>query len=139
MEQLTPEEVKPQLPVRHHAQVAFAHRGEDRSGRDRVRGEVLKLDSIMMEERPHEVARRRPEHVAVELDEGDDVAFRRARLPVLRRRRDPFGLRRGSEGAEKPLLLQVSQPTLRHRQRAPLVGGDESHRHRLEHGRRDGR
>ena len=63
----------------------------------------MKLDSILVEEGPYEAARRRPEPVVVELDEGDDVAFRQARLPVL-----AFWPCRESEGVEKPLLLQVS-------------------------------
>jgi len=83
MEQLTPEEVEPQLPMRHHAQVTFAHRGEDRRGADRIGGEMLELDSIVVEEGPHEATRRRSKPVAMELGEGDDVAFRRSWLPVL--------------------------------------------------------
>ena len=87
----------------------------------------MKLDPIMMEERPHEAARRRPKPMAVELDEGDDVALQQAWLSVLHRWHDPLRPRQGSEGVKKPLLLQVSQPVLRHGRRAPLVSGDKSH------------
>ena len=102
VEQLTPEEVEPQLPVRHHSHVAFTRRDGDCVG-----GEMLELDVVVMKEGPHKAARRRPEPVVMERDEGDDVAFGWARLPMLRRQRDPFWPRRGSEGAEKPLLLQI--------------------------------
>ena len=59
---------------------------------------MLELDTIVVEKRPHEAARRRPEPVAVELDEGDDVALRWAWLLVLCRRCDPLGPCRGSKG-----------------------------------------
>ena len=48
-EQLTLEEVEPQLLVRHHSQVAFTHRGKDRRGKDCVGGEMLELDAVVME------------------------------------------------------------------------------------------
>ena len=82
---------------------------------------MLELDTVVVEERPHEAARRRPEPMAVELDEGDDVALQRAWLPVLHRQRNPLGPHRGSEGSQEPLLLQVLQLALRHDRRAPLV------------------
>jgi hypothetical protein len=63
--------MKPQLLVQHQPQVALTHRGENRCVGDGVGGEVLKLDSVMTEERPHEVAWGRLEPVAMELDEGD--------------------------------------------------------------------
>ena len=56
MKHLTPEEVKPQLLVRHHPQVAFTHHGEDRHGGDSVRGKVLEFDPIVLEKRPCEAA-----------------------------------------------------------------------------------
>ena len=121
-----------QLPVRHHSQVAFTHRGKDRRGEDLIGGEMLELDIVVVEEHPHEAARRRSEPV-VELDERDDIALRRAWLSVLHRRRDPLGPCRGSERAQEPLLLEILQATLYHDRRAPLVGGDKSHRHRLAH------
>jgi hypothetical protein len=46
-------------------------------------GEMLELDAVVVKERPHEAPRRKPELVAVELDEGDDVSLWRACIPVL--------------------------------------------------------
>ena len=62
-------------------------------------GEMLELDAVVVKERPHEAPRRKPELVAVELDEGDDVSLWRACIPVLFRQRDPLGACRGSEGS----------------------------------------
>ena len=59
MKQLAPVEVEPQLPVRHHPQVALTHGGENRRYGDGVRREVLELDPIMEAEGPHEAARGR--------------------------------------------------------------------------------
>ena len=115
--------------MRHHPQVALTHRSKDRRGGDDVGGEVLELDAAVVTEHHHEAARRRSEAVMVELGEGDDLALRRVWLPVIRRRRDPLRSHRGSTGAQEPLLLQIPQPRLRHGRQAPIVGGDESHRH----------
>ena len=93
----------------HHPQVALAHHGGNGIG-----GKMLELDAIMVAKDPHKAARGRPEPVAMELGERDDIALRRARLPVLCRRRDPLRPRRGSMGAQEPLLLHVPQPALRH-------------------------
>jgi len=89
VEKLAPEEVKPQIP----------HHGKDRRRGDSIRGEMLELDAVVVEEHHNEAARRRPEPVAVELDEGDDVALQRAWLSVLRWWCDPLGPHRGSEGS----------------------------------------
>ena len=95
MEQLTPIEVEPQIPMWHHPQVALTHHGKDHHGGDSIRGEVLELDAVVVAKRPHEAAHRRSEPVAVEFGEGDDVALRRTWFPVLRQQRDPLGPRRG--------------------------------------------
>ena len=68
---------------------------------------MLELDAVVVAERPHEAARRRSEPVAVEIGEGDDIALRRVWFSVLHWRRDPLRLRRGSMGAQEPLLLKV--------------------------------
>ena len=73
--------------------------------------------------------------MATKLDEGDDIALQRAWLLVLCRWRNPLEPCQGSKGTQEPLLVQVPQPVLHHGPRAPLVGGDKSHRHLLEHGK----
>ena len=75
---------------------------------------MLELDSTVVKEGPHEAARRRPEPVATELDEGDHVAFRRDWFPMFRWRRDPLRPHQRSKGAEEPLPLQILQPALHH-------------------------
>ena len=74
--------------------------------------------------------------MAVKFGEGDHLPFRWSRLPVVRHRRDPLRPRRGNTGVQESLLLKLQQPALRHRRRAPVIGGDESHRHLEEEGRR---
>jgi hypothetical protein len=74
-EPLAPVEVKPQIPMWHHTQVAFTHHGKDRHGGDSIRGEILELDAKVVTQRPHEAARRRSEPVVVEFGEGDDIAL----------------------------------------------------------------
>ena len=121
--------MEPKVPVRHHPQVALTHRGKDRCSSDGVWEEMLELDAVVEAERPHEAAWRGSKVVVMELGEGDDVATWRVRFLVIRRQRNPFRLRRGNTRAQKPLLLQVPQPALRHGQQAPIVSGDESHGH----------
>ena len=58
--ELTPVKVEPQVPVRHHPQVALTHRGKDRHGSDGVWREVLKLHAVVVAERPHEAAWEEP-------------------------------------------------------------------------------
>jgi hypothetical protein len=53
---------------------------------------------------------------------------------VIRHRRNPLRPRRGNAGAQEPLPLELQQLALHHRQRAPVVGGDESHQHPEEEG-----
>ena len=67
--------MEPQVSVRHHPQVALTHRGKDRRNGDGIWGEVLKLNTVVVAERPHEAAWQGSEAVAVELGEGDDVLF----------------------------------------------------------------
>ena len=115
--------------MRHHPQVALTHYGEDRRIGDGVGGEVLELSLVVVEKRPHEAARGRSEPVAIELDEGNHVALRRARLPVFQQRRDPLRPRQGDNRMKKPLAHEILQPVLRHDRGAPVVGGDQLHRH----------
>jgi len=129
LEELTPKKMKPQLLVGHHAQVTLAPSDENRRVGDGVGGEMLKLDPIMMEERPHEVTWGRSKPVAMELDEANHVALRRVCLLVFHRRRNPFEPSRRSYRAEEPLTHQVTQPMLRHHRWAPFVSGYQPHRH----------
>jgi len=129
------EEVKPQLLVWHHPQVPFTYRGEDHHGGNRVEGEMLELDPVVVEDRPHEAARGRSEPVSMKLDEGHHVALWWAWLPMFRQRHDPLQPCRRGNVAEKPLPLQVPQPALHHDRRALVIGGDELHRH--DHGTKD--
>ena len=57
-EELALVEVELKVPVRHHPQVALTHRGKDRRDSDDVWGEMLKLDTVVEAERPHEAAWR---------------------------------------------------------------------------------
>ena len=72
--------------------------------------EVLELHTIMVAERPHEATWGRAEAVAMKFCDGDNVPFRRSRLPVVRRQRDPLWPRQGIAGAQESLLLEVHQP-----------------------------
>ena len=90
MEQLAPEEVKPQLLVWHHPHVSFTCRVEDRRGGNHVGGKMLELDPVVVEMRPHEAARGRTEPVVVELVERNHIALGRTWLPVFRQRRNPL-------------------------------------------------
>jgi hypothetical protein len=56
VEKLTPEDVELQLLVWHHPQVALTQHGRNHCFGDDIGGEVLKIDPIVMEERPHEAA-----------------------------------------------------------------------------------
>ena len=67
-EQLAPVEVKPQIPVRYHPQVAFTLYGKDHRDGDSIGGKMLELDGVVVAEPPHEATRGRTESVAVELD-----------------------------------------------------------------------
>jgi len=70
--------------VGHHDQVALTHHGENRHIGDGVGGEVLQLDPVVMEERPHEAICGGAETVAMEFHEANDVALQRVLLPVFR-------------------------------------------------------
>ena len=107
VEEFAPIQMKPQIPVRYHPQIAFTYRGKNRRGSDGVRRKMLELHTIVLAERPHEVARRRTEAVTMKLGEGDHVPLRRSRLPVVCQRRDPLRSRRGNTGAQEPLLLEI--------------------------------
>ena len=98
-EGLAPVKMEPQIPVRHHPQVAFTHRDKNRHDGDGVWREVLELHTVVVVERPHEAAWGRAEAVPMKFSEGDHVPFRRSRLPVVRRRRDPLWPRRRSTRA----------------------------------------
>ena len=72
--------------------------------------------------------------MAVKLGEGNHIALGRPWFPVVRHRHDPFWPRRRSVGAQESFLLELQQPALRHRRRAPVISGDKSHRHLQEEG-----
>jgi hypothetical protein len=55
------EEVKPQLLVGIHTQVPLANGRKNGGLRDRVGGKVMELHPIVVQDRPHEPARRHPE------------------------------------------------------------------------------
>ena len=134
VEELAPVQMEPQILVRYHPEVALTHRCENRHGGDGVRRKMLDLHTVIVVERPHKMARRGAQAVAVELGEGDHVALGRSWFPVIRHRRNPLRPRRGNAGAQEPLPLELQQLALHHRQRAPVVGGDESHQHPEEEG-----
>ena len=121
--------MEPKIPVRHHPQVAFTHRGKNHHGGDGVRQKMLELHTIVVAERPHEAAWGRTEVVMMKFGKGDHIPLRRPRLQVVCHRRDPLRPRRGNAGAQKSLLLEVQQAAVRHRRRAPVIGSDEPHRH----------
>jgi len=66
---------------------------------------MLEFDSIVVEERPLEGARRRPEPMAMKFDEGDHVALGIAWLSVLNRWHNTLWPRQGGGRAVKPLSL----------------------------------
>jgi len=66
--------------------------------------------------------------VSVELGEGDHIALGWSWFPMICHRCNLLRPRRGNTGTQEPLPLELQQPALRHRRRAPVVGGDESHR-----------
>ena len=90
VEELTTVQVKPQLLVRHHPEVALTHRSKNRRGGDGVWQKMLKLYAVVVAEHPHEAAQRRAQAVAVELSEGNRIALGQPWFPVVRRRRDPL-------------------------------------------------
>ena len=90
VEELTPVEVEPQVPVGHHPQIALTHRGKDRHDCDGVWGEVLELHPVMVAERPYEATRGSAQAVAMELGERNHIALGRPRLQVVHPRRNPL-------------------------------------------------
>lgn len=75
--------MEPQVPVRHHPQVALTHRGKNRRGDDGVWGEMLELHPVVVAECPHEATWGRAQAVAVELGEGDHVSLGRLSHPKI--------------------------------------------------------
>jgi hypothetical protein len=102
------------------------HADEGGRLRDRVQREVVQLRAVVVAQPAHKAARRRREAPLVETDEADDVARRRPRVPV-RRRRDyprcglPVHIRRQLAGVH-----QLAQGQPRHRRARP--------RQRVDHG-----
>lgn len=113
----------------NHAQVALTYGGKYHLVEDSIGGEMLHLDPVMMEDRPHEAAWGRTKAMAMKLDKTDDVTLWQIWHLVSYWRRDPLRPSQGSDGAEVPLAHQIAQPVLRHDQRAPLVGGYQHHQH----------
>jgi hypothetical protein len=70
------EEVEPQISVGLHPQVPLADCHKDGGLRDGVRGKVMELYLVVMQELPHEPARWHPEPPLVEGDEAHHVALR---------------------------------------------------------------
>ena len=66
VKQLASEEVEPQLSVRHHPQVTFAHCGKDHHGGDSIGGKVLEFEPVVVKH-PHEAAQGRSEPVVMNL------------------------------------------------------------------------
>ena len=114
-EELALIQMKPQIPVRHHPQVAFTHHDKNRRGGDGVQRKMLELHTVVVAERPHEAAWGRTEAVAMKLGKGNHIPLRRSRLPVVRRRRDPLRRQRGNAVAQESLLLEIQQPAVCHR------------------------
>ena len=90
VEELTPVQVEPLVPVWHHPEVALTHRGKNHRGGDGIRRKMLELPPVVVAERPHETTRRGAQAMVVELGERDHVALGRPWLPVVHRRRDPL-------------------------------------------------
>lgn len=61
--------------MRHCPQIALTNHDKDGSVRDGIGGEMLELDTIVVDERPHEPARGTSEPVVVKFDEANHVAF----------------------------------------------------------------
>jgi hypothetical protein len=58
MEELTPVQVEPQVPVWHHPEVALTHRGKNCHGGDGILRKMLELHPVVVAERPHEATQR---------------------------------------------------------------------------------
>jgi hypothetical protein len=135
-EKLGLEKVEPQVPLRLHPEVSLADRRKDGGLRDGVGGEVVELHPVVVEKRPHEDRRRDTEPPLVEAYEAHHVAFRRGRLPMGRRRRNPLRLRPTRPRPQQPIRDQILQLLLRHGRGGPAVGSKElalsSHQRRRE-------
>jgi hypothetical protein len=70
------EEVEPQLLVELDPQVPLADGHKNGGLRDRIGGEMMELQPVIMQDGPHESARQHPEPPLVEGDEADHVALR---------------------------------------------------------------
>jgi hypothetical protein len=87
--QLCAEQVDPEVPIHGDPQEPLADADEGGRLRDRVGGKVVEFYPVVVAQPPHKAARRCGEATLVKLDEANDVAKRRVRLPVRRRRNDP--------------------------------------------------
>ncbi len=113
------EEVDLEVPIRWDPQESLAHADKGGRLRDRVRREVVQIHAIVVAQPAHKVASRRRETPLMETDEADDLAGRRSRLPVCRRRDDP---RRGLPvhvWNQLAVVLELVQCKRRHRRARP--------------------
>jgi hypothetical protein len=92
----------PQVPVRVNPQKNLANRREDGRLRDRVGVEVIQLHPLVVQERPHEVARWHSKPPLMEGDETDHIPPRRSRVG-LARGGHPLRLRPTGERTEQTI------------------------------------
>jgi hypothetical protein len=88
--------------VRVDPQKTLANRREDGRLRDRVGVEIMQLHPVVVQERPHEVARWHSEPPLMEGDETDHIPRRRSRVR-LARGGHPLWLRPIGEGTEQTI------------------------------------
>jgi hypothetical protein len=108
-------------------QVPLAHRYEDGGLRDGVRGEVVQLHPIVVQDRPHEAAHRHTESPLVEGDKAHDVPRRWGRSGSAHGRNPLRSLLIG-ERTKQALADQILQVTRRHRGKGPWIARrDDGH------------
>jgi hypothetical protein len=106
--------------MRGDPQVPLAHRYEDGGLRDGVRGEVVQLHPIVVQDRLHEATRRHAESPLMEGDEAHDVP-RWWGWNDSAHGRDPLRSLLIGERTEQTLADQILQVARRHRGKKPWI------------------
>jgi hypothetical protein len=90
----------PQVPMRVNPQKTLANRREDGRLRNRVGVEVVQLHPVVVQERPHEVARWHSKPPLMEGDKADHIPRRRSQVGPARGGH-PLRVRLTGEGTEQ--------------------------------------
>ena len=108
-EELTAEQVDPEILVDVDAEVPLADGDEDRRLRDGVGAKIVQLHSVVLAQGPHELADGDAEAPFVEAHEAYDVALRGLRLRLIRARGDPRRRPRVGVPRQQPIGDQLLQ------------------------------